>query len=64
MIYLQELFLGGKNITYSAFNFYWPGRVTTEARVLTLVKNDLVDKIVMENRSNLADHSCFGHTGY
>lgn len=59
VVCLQEPFLKKKNIIHSAFNFYWPGGLRTEARVLTATENDLVDKIVIDNKSDLADHPNF-----
>lgn len=38
MVCLQEPFIGNKSIAHDAFNFYWPGGLRTEARVLTAVK--------------------------
>lgn len=38
IVCLQEPFIGNRNITHSAYNFYWPGGLRTEARVLTAVK--------------------------
>lgn len=59
LICLQEPFLGNKNIAHSALNFYRLGGVRSEARVLTAVKKDLVNKITVENRSDLVDHPYF-----
>ena len=38
IICLQELFIGNRSISHSAFNFYWPWGLRNEARVLTAVK--------------------------
>ena len=59
IVCLQEPFIGNRSITHSAFNFYWPGGLRTEARVLTAVKKELVDKIIVENRTDLIDHPYF-----
>lgn len=46
-------------ITHSAFNFYWPGGIRFDARVLTAVKKELVNKIMVENKTDLVDHPYF-----
>lgn len=48
MVCLQEPFIGNKSIAHGAFNFYWPGGLRAEARVLTAVKKkEVVNKIIM-----------------
>ena len=59
LVCLQEPFIGKKTLAYTAFNFYWPRGVRTEARVLTAVRKDILNKIVVENRSDLVDHPYF-----
>lgn len=48
-----------KSISHSIFNFYWPGRKRTEARVLMIVKKELMDKIIVENQMDLINHPYF-----
>ena len=59
IVCLQEPFIGNRNITHSVFNFYWPGGSRTEARVLTAVKKELANRIIVENRSDLVNHPYF-----
>ncbi len=59
IVCLQEPFIGNRSITHSAFNFYWPGGLRNEARVLTAVKKELVNKIIVDNRTDLVDHPYF-----
>ncbi len=59
IVCLQEPFIGKRNISHGAFNFYWLGGERTESRVLTAVKKKLVDKIIVENRIDLIDHPYF-----
>lgn len=59
LVCLQEPFLGNKDIAHCAFNFYWPGGVRADAGVLTAVKKDLANKIIVENRTDLVDHPYF-----
>lgn len=64
MVCLQEPFIGNKSIAHGAFNFYWPGELRAEARVLTAVKKkEVVNKIIMKIRTDLVDHPYFlaGH---
>lgn len=56
---LQEPFIGNRSISHSAFNFYWPGGLRNEARVLTAVKKELMSRIVVGNRTDLVDHPYF-----
>lgn len=56
---LQESFIGNRSISHSAFNFYWPGGLRNEARVLTAIKKELVSRIVVDNRTDLVDHPYF-----
>lgn len=46
---LQEPFIGRQKICYSAFNFYWPEGERNEIRVMSVVRKDMVDKIVVEH---------------
>lgn len=59
IVCLQEPFIGKRSISHGAFNFYCPGGEKTEARVLTAIKKELVDKIIVENRTYLIDHPYF-----
>lgn len=59
IVCLKETFIRNRNITHSAFNFYQPCGLRTEARVLTAVKKELVNKIMVENRTNLVNHLYF-----
>lgn len=59
IVCLQKPFIANRNITHSAFNFYWPGGSRTEACILTAEKKELVNKIIVENRSDLVDNPYF-----
>lgn len=56
IIILQELFIGNQELVHSTFNFYWPQGKKTVIRVMTAVKKDLLDKIVLEHRTELVNH--------
>ena len=59
IVCLQKPFIGRKSFAHSTFNFHWPGRLKTEARVLIAVKKELMGKIIVENRTDLIDHPYF-----
>lgn len=56
LICLQEAFLENKNIAHNTFNFYWLRGVRADARVLTAIKKELGNQIIVENRTDLMDH--------
>ncbi len=56
---LQQLFIGNRSISHSAFNFYWPRGLRNEAQVLTAVKKELVSRIVVDKMTDLVDHTYF-----
>lgn len=59
IVCLQEPFIGSRSISHGAFNFYWPGGLRNEVRVLTAIKKELVNKIIVDNRTDLVDHPYF-----
>ncbi len=56
MVMLQEPFIGTREISHSAFNFYWPQAERKEIRVMTAIRKELTDKIVIEHRTDLINH--------
>lgn len=59
IVCLQEPFIGKRTITNSAFNFYWPGGLRNEAQVLIAIKRELINEIMVDNRTDLVDHPYF-----
>ena len=59
MVMLQEPFIGNRELSHSAFNFYWPQGERSEIRVVTAIRKDLTDKLVVENRTDLVNHPYF-----
>lgn len=59
IILLQEPFIGNWKLVYSAFNFYWLQRDKTAIRVMMVVKKDLLNKIVIEYKTDLVNYSYF-----
>lgn len=58
MICIQELFLGNQNIAYAGFNLYWLSGIDDQKdiRVLIAVKKDILNKLIIENRTGLVRH--------
>lgn len=56
IILLQEPFIGNRELVHSAFHFYWPQGERTAIRVMTAMRKDLLDKIVVEHRTDLVNH--------
>lgn len=44
---------------HGGFNFYWPQAERKNIRVITVVKRVLVDKIVVDHRTDLINHPYF-----
>ena len=59
MVMLQKPFIGNREISHSVFNFYWPQGNRSEIRVVTAIRKDLMDKLVIENRTDLVNHPYF-----
>ena len=59
IIMLQEPFIGNRELIYSAFNFYWLQGERTVIRVMTTIRKDLLDMIVVEHRTDLVNHPYF-----
>lgn len=57
IVMLQETFIGIREISHSAFNLYWPQAKRKEIRLMTAVQKELMDKIVVEHRNDLINHS-------
>jgi ribonuclease HI len=51
--------LGGYPISHPGFVFYWPEGPREHARVLTAVRKDLVNKLVINARTDLVNHPYF-----
>lgn len=56
MVRIQEPFIGNRTISHSGFNLYWLAdrRNWEDIRVLTAVRKDIADNVILENRSDLA----------
>jgi hypothetical protein len=51
--------LGKHEISHPGFLFYWPEGPRKDARVVTAIRRDLVRELVVEARTDLANHPYF-----
>ena len=57
IIYLQEPYIGIRNISYPGYTIYWPeGEKRSEKRVAIAIKKDLLSQMVIEARTDLINH--------
>ena len=58
IVCIQEPFIGNRSISHSGFNLYWPiaGENRRDIRVLTAVRKEIVNNVVLDNRLDLANH--------
>ena len=59
IVILKEPFIGSRKLSYSAFNLYWPQGDRTAMRVMIAMRRNLVDKIVVEYKTDLINHFYF-----
>ena len=59
IVMVQEPFIGNREISHSGFNFYWPQGGKKNIRVMTEVRENLVDKIVVDHKTDLVKHPYF-----
>ena len=59
IVMLQEPFIGNRELFHSAFNFYWLQGERSEIRVVTAIRKDLMNKFVVENKTNLVNSPYF-----
>lgn len=59
IVIIQELFIDNQEISYSRFNFYWPQRKRKNIKVMTIVRKNLIDKIMVDHRIDLVNHLYF-----
>lgn len=59
IVIIQEPFIGNREISHNGFNFYWPQDERKHIRVMTAGRRTLVDKIVVDHRTDLINHPYF-----
>lgn len=58
VICIQKPFLRNQSISHSRFNPYWPfgTGIRKDMLVLRAVQKDILNKVIIENRTNLVNH--------
>ncbi len=58
VVCIQEPFLGNRSISHSGFNLYWPSGTENrrDMRVLTAVRKEIVNEVIIDDRTDLASH--------
>ncbi len=58
MVCIQKPFIGNRTISHSGFNLYWPtdGGNRKDVRVLTTIRKDIANEVLLDNRSDLASN--------
>ncbi len=58
VVCIQKPFLGNRSLAHAGFNLYWPSGTgdRKDMRVLITVKRDILNKIIIENRTDLVSH--------
>jgi ribonuclease HI len=56
VVCIQEPFIGKKVLIHSAFNLYWPSGCRKDLRVMTAVRRDILNRVVVESRSDIVNH--------
>lgn len=62
VVYIQESFLGKRDISHSGFNLYWLSETDNQKdmQVLTAVRKNILNKVLIENQTDLVSHPyCF-----
>ena len=59
IVMVQESFIGNREISHSTFNFYRLEGERKYIRVMTVVRMTLVNKIVVDHRTDLINHPYF-----
>ena len=55
----EAICLGRRDLVHAAFSQYWPEVSRIEARVMTAIRKDILNRVVMDNRTDLIAHSYF-----
>ena len=59
IVMVQEPFIGNQEISHSGFNFYQSQGEKKNIRVMMAVRKELVDKIVVDHKTDLVNHPYF-----
>ncbi len=58
VVCIQEPFLGNRSLAHAGFSLYWLSGTDNrkDMRVLIAVRKDILNKVIIENRTDLASH--------
>lgn len=58
IVCIQKPFFVKRDVSYCGFNLYWPSGTDNRKhmRVLTAIRKDVLDKVIIENRTDLVSH--------
>ena len=58
VVCIQEPFLGNRSLAHAGFILYWPSGTDDrkDMRVLIAVRKDILNKVIIENRTDLVSH--------
>ena len=56
IVCIQEPFIGKRDLQHNAFVIMWPEGERKDARVLTAVRRDILNRVVVDNKSDLGSH--------
>ena len=59
IVIIQEPFIGSRKLCHSGLNFYCPKREKKDIRVMTAIRKDFVDKIMVDYRTDIIDYPYF-----
>lgn len=59
IVMVQKLCIGSWEICHSRFNFYWPPKEKKEIWVMTAVRKNLGDKIMVDYRTDFIHYPYF-----
>lgn len=59
IVMIQEPFIDNREISHRGFNLYWPQGERKEIRAMTAIKKDMVNKIVIDHRTDFINYPYF-----
>ncbi len=59
IVMIQELFIGNQETYHTRFNFYRPQKDRQKIRVMTEIKKNLADKMIMSQKNDLIKYPYF-----
>lgn len=59
IVIIQKSFISIHEISHNAFNLYWPQVEKKEIRVITVIRKNLADKIMIKHKTDFINHPYF-----